>query len=202
MLTSRVPPSGTDPAVERRSFPRLAVDLPVRVVSAEHVSEGRTIDASERGLLVDLAGPFTMLARRVTVELELPEGGWMTLVAEVVRREAGDHDRWLVALRLADPEAEAVMPRPRRRRSRAKPKPPRPRAVIEAELRGLGGLVYEQALLAPGAEPGESVITWVNQLAGELGAGPVAIAPTNRELMAELVALHRRVAAQDQGQAG
>jgi hypothetical protein len=195
MLTSRPAAPAEPSGVDRRAFPRLAVDLPVRVVSAEHVSDGRTVDASERGLLVDLAEPFTMLARRVQVEVELPNEGWTGIEADVVRREAVSEGRVLVALRLHDPEAETEAPRPRKRRSRAKPKPPRPREVVEAELRGLGGLAYEQALLAPEAEPSESIIAWVNALAAELGEGPIPMAATNRGLMGELVRLHRRLAA-------
>ena len=43
--------------------------------------------------------------------------------------------------------ARPAPPAPPRRRSRAKPKPPRPRIVVMSDLRALGGLLYEQAVL-------------------------------------------------------
>lgn len=70
----------------------------------------------------------------------------------------------------------------RRRRSRARPRP-RPRAVCIAELRGLGGVVLEQALLDAAARPVPSLVAWLSRVAGELGVAPEAPPGTNRELM-------------------
>lgn len=84
---------------------------------------------------------------------------------------------------------------PPRRRSRAKPKPPRARIVVISELRGLGGLVLEQALLDRSAEPQGSLVAWANRLAMELDVeGPGAPA-TYRDLMQSIVAINRRAAA-------
>ena len=64
---------------------------------------------------------------------------------------------------------------PARRRSRAKPKPPRPRIVAMSDLRALGYLVYEQALLDRTARPQESVVAWAGRIAFELDVeGPGA----------------------------
>ncbi len=84
---------------------------------------------------------------------------------------------------------------PPRRRSRAKPKPPRRRIVVISELRGLGGLVLEQALLDRSAEPQGSLVAWANRLAMELDVeGPGAPA-TYRDLMQSIVAINRRAVA-------
>lgn len=82
-----------------------------------------------------------------------------------------------------------------RRRSRAKPKPPRERLVVISELRGLGGLVLEQALLDATAAPQASLVAWASRLATELDVlGPGSPA-TNRAFMKEIVAVHRRAEA-------
>jgi hypothetical protein len=88
----------------------------------------------------------------------------------------------------------AAAPAPRRRRSRAKPRPPRPRAVIVAELRGLGGVVLEQALLDATAAPVPSLVEWLGRLAGEL-AVPAPAPATNRELMHAVLGLSRTASA-------
>lgn len=86
--------------------------------------------------------------------------------------------------------------RPPRRRSRAKPKPPRARLVIISELRGLGGVVLEQALLDARATPQPSLVAWANRLAAELDvAGPGAPA-TYREFMKAIVEVNRRAEAE------
>lgn len=82
-----------------------------------------------------------------------------------------------------------------RRRSRAKPKPPRPRLVIVSELRGLGGVVLEQALLDPRATPQPSLVAWANRLAAELDVLGPGSPPTYRALMKEIVEVHRRAEA-------
>ena len=84
---------------------------------------------------------------------------------------------------------------PSRRRSRAKPKPPRPRLVVISELRGLGGLVLEQALLDGSAEPQASLVAWANRLAMELDVDGPGTPPTYRDLMQCIVAINRRAAA-------
>lgn len=82
-----------------------------------------------------------------------------------------------------------------RRRSRAKPKPPRPRLVIVSELRGLGGVVLEQALLDARATPQPSLVAWANRLAAELDVLGPGNPPTYRALMKEIVEVHRRAEA-------
>lgn len=79
-----------------------------------------------------------------------------------------------------------------RRRSRAKPKPPRARAVVMAELRGLGGLVLEQALLDATATPLESLLEWSNRLAGELGVEGVGTPVDYRHLLRAIVEVNKR----------
>lgn len=83
-----------------------------------------------------------------------------------------------------------------RRRSRAKPKPPRARLVVMSELRGLGGLVLEQALLDRDAEPQVSLVVWANRLAMELDVEGAGNPPTYRDLMQRIVAIHRRAVAE------
>jgi len=82
-----------------------------------------------------------------------------------------------------------------RRRSRAKPRPPRAREVVTAELRGLGGLVLEQALIDATARPLPSLVQWTRRLAVELGDGAAVRVETNRELMHEITAIGRRALA-------
>jgi len=89
----------------------------------------------------------------------------------------------------------AARPSPPRRRSRAKPKPPRPRLVVVSELRGLGGLVLEQALLDGSADPQPSLVGWANRLAAELAVEGVGSPADYRELMQAIVAVNRRAAA-------
>jgi hypothetical protein len=93
---------------------------------------------------------------------------------------------------LAAPPAPAT---PQRRRSRAKPKPPRPRVVVIADLRGLGGLVFEQALLDGDAEPQGSLIAWADRLATELDVEGVGAPADYRELMWAIVKVNRRAEA-------
>lgn len=92
----------------------------------------------------------------------------------------------------AAPGGERTAATPPRRRSRAKPRPPRPRAVVLAELKGLGGLVLEQALLDASAQPLESLVEWSNRLAGELFVEGVGSPATYRELMYAIRDLSRR----------
>lgn len=80
---------------------------------------------------------------------------------------------------------------PRKRRSRAKPRPPRPRQLILAELRGLGGLVLEQGLLAATARPPDSLVAWQRRLAEELAIEVPPRARTYREMLHQIVALSR-----------
>lgn len=86
-------------------------------------------------------------------------------------------------------------PAPKRRRSRAKPKPPRARMVVVTELRGLGGLVLEQALLDATAQPQTSLVSWANRLAMELDVPGAGRPPTYRDLMNGLVEINRRASA-------
>lgn len=83
-----------------------------------------------------------------------------------------------------------------RRRSRAKPKPPRPRLVVVTELRGLGGVVLEQALLDATATPQSSLVAWAQRLAAELDVEGPGRPATYRELMQGIVAVFRRAEAE------
>ena len=84
---------------------------------------------------------------------------------------------------------------PARSRRRAKPRPPRPRPVVMAELRGLGGLVLEQALMDATAQPVSSLLEWADKLAGELGLERGDRAATYAELMQALLQLNRQALA-------
>lgn len=85
-------------------------------------------------------------------------------------------------------------PAPKRRRSRAKARPARAREVVATELRGLGGLVLEQALLQADARPLRSLTDWAARLTLELGQDPGAPAATYAELMHRIAAIARRAA--------
>lgn len=88
--------------------------------------------------------------------------------------------------------AETAPVRTTRRRSRAKPRPPRARAVVLAELKGLGGLVHEQALLDAAALPQTSLVEWANRLAGELQVDGVGSPSSYRDLLWAIVEVNRR----------
>ncbi len=64
--------------------------------------------------------------------------------------------------------------------------------MVIAELRGLGGLVLEQALLDGLVEPVPSLVTWANRLAAELQVEGFAPPPTYRDLMQRVVEVNRR----------
>ncbi len=96
----------------------------------------------------------------------------------------------------ASAPTDGTTPRPAsRRRSRAKPKPPRARAVILAELRGLGGLILEQALLDATATPLDSLLAWANRLAGELGVEGVGAPEDYRQMLRAIVEVNKRAEA-------
>ncbi len=79
-----------------------------------------------------------------------------------------------------------------RRRSRAKVRPPRAHAVICAELRGLGGLVLEQALLDGTEPPLVSLCDWADRLALELGVEGVGVPADYRGLLHAIVEMNKR----------
>lgn len=68
----------------------------------------------------------------------------------------------------------------------------RSRDVAIAELRGLGGLVLEQALVDSVASPLPSLVDWGNRLAAELGVEGVGRPGTYRELMCGVASVNRR----------
>lgn len=71
----------------------------------------------------------------------------------------------------------------------------RPRAQAAAELRGLGGLVLEQALVDRTAPPVPSLVEWTMRLAGELDVTPLVRRPTtNVELLRAIVTISRTAA--------
>ena len=96
---------------------------------------------------------------------------------------------------VASPRPRTAPAQPSRRRSRAKPKPPRMRIVVISELRGLGGLVLEQALLDGTAEPQASLVSWANRLAAELDVDGAGTPATYRDLMQSIVQINRRASA-------
>jgi hypothetical protein len=69
------------------------------------------------------------------------------------------------------------------------------RIVVISELRGLGGLVLEQALLDGAAEPQASLVAWANRLASELDVQGAGTPATYRDLMQSIVAINRRASA-------
>jgi hypothetical protein len=69
---------------------------------------------------------------------------------------------------------------------------PRTREQVLAELRGLGGLVLEQALLDATARPLKSLIEWTERLAAELGEPRPGRAKNYPELLRVIVAISRR----------
>lgn len=71
-------------------------------------------------------------------------------------------------------------------------RPPREHAVIAAELRGLGGLVLEQALVDRGAQPISSLVDWTNRLAEELGVDGVGAPENYGQLLRGIVKVNRR----------
>ncbi|MCC6830037.1 MAG: hypothetical protein IT200_01720 [Thermoleophilia bacterium] len=96
----------------------------------------------------------------------------------------------------ASAQTDGITPRPAsRRRSRAKPKPPRARAVILAELRGLGGLILEQALLDATASPLDSLLEWANRLAAELNVAGVGAPEDYRQMLRAIVEVNKRAEA-------
>jgi hypothetical protein len=93
---------------------------------------------------------------------------------------------------LAPRPAPATRPR---RRSRAKPKPPRSRLQVMSELKALGALVYEQALLDGTATPQTSVVRWTNRLAMELDVEGAGAPADYRELLCAIRDINRRAVA-------
>jgi hypothetical protein len=87
--------------------------------------------------------------------------------------------------------ATATRQKPRRR-SRAKARPARAYAVICAELRGLGGLVLEQALLDGTEAPLGSLCEWADRLARELGVEGVGQPEDYRGLLHAIVEMNKR----------
>jgi hypothetical protein len=82
-----------------------------------------------------------------------------------------------------------------RRRSRAKVRPPRAYAVVCAELRGLGGLVLEQALLDGTEAPLLSLCEWADRLGRELGVEGVGQPADYRGLLHAIVEMNKRAEA-------
>jgi hypothetical protein len=95
----------------------------------------------------------------------------------------------------APPPRPAAAAPPRRRPSRAKPKPPRPRDLLLSELRGLGGVVLEQALQDAAARPRAGLVAWAAQLASELDCRPAPAPASYGELMRRIVEIHREAVA-------
>ena len=106
-------------------------------------------------------------------------------------RETGNKGNLMALIGMTSTAATAARPKPRRR-SRAKARPPRAYAVICAELRGLGGLVLEQALLDGTEAPLCSLCEWADRLAGELGVDGVGRPEDYRGLLHAIVQMNTR----------
>ncbi len=198
---STLPP---DPQDERRAHPRIPTELGVLVEWSGRRVMGVTTDSSEAGLGVALRGAGPEVGREVSVRLNLPEAGWHEL-GGVIAHAAPNGDGTLLGVELTPgavaPSAPTGPPttrdgrgrRPRVRGSRARPKQreARPLHEILAELRALGGYVYEQAIVGDDAAPTEATNTWVTELAAELGAPPPPPAADYPALMRQLAELHR-----------
>ncbi len=143
--------SNVIPIDERRRAPRIPLDAPLTLVAPRgRRSPGRTVNASERGLLVDCRD-LPQLAPEEDVSVRLGVGdGEFEIPASVVRIEEA---RGWVALRFTGPAKRVERGPVRRvRRSRARPKEPRARAEVRAELHALASLTYEHALVDAGAD--------------------------------------------------
>ena len=190
---------------ERRSDPRVDIDLPVVVRSGERSCRGRTRDASAGGLLVELLEPLTFIAQQLGVEITTAAGRPLVLEADVVRRAISTDGTVLLALRLIDGGGPRALrrlagTRPRRdytkraQPSRAKPREPRSSQVARAELRALGVRALELTHDEPDARAPLSFVRWARSLAKELGSvGPSATA-SNGDLVRSIVRLHRESA--------
>ena len=187
---------------ERRSDPRIVVDLPVVLRSGERSCRGRTCDASAGGLLVELHEPLSFIGHEVGVQITMVGGGMLVLEADVVRRALSAEGRVLLALKLlvaGGPRAllRRAGTRPCRdyskrvQRSRAKPREPRPPRQARAELRALGRRALERAIVEPDARAPSSLVRWTRSLAEELGSTGPPSGTTNRELVRSVVRLHR-----------
>jgi hypothetical protein len=184
------------------------VGIPATVTCGRLRAAGRVVNASETGLLVELAERLPFVDADVVVSLELPETGRRDLEAAVVRRAVGEGGRMLLGVRLLEPRpaparrtggapAGPAPPKRRVRRDRASAPPapaaPRPRAVALAELRAVGTRAYELALDDPGAQAPAALVAWTARLAEELGVPPAPAAPrVARDLVAALSELSRR----------
>ena len=180
-------PRGTTTADERRQWPRLPMDADVTLTGAGGRSPARTVNASERGLLLqvaDIAWIVESAELRVRIDLD---GGSADVPCEVVRVET--ERRWVAVRFTGPPERVERGPRRRVRKSRAAPRAARPFPEVRAELRSLAALVYEQALMDAGAAPVETLLTWADRLAGELHVDGVARPPDNRALLHAMVRL-------------
>lgn len=176
------PMSTLSPSADRRRAPRVPVDAMVTIADDDRTWSARTVNASERGLLVAVSDVSGIVAGGA-MQLRLDLGGALVDVpAEVVRVETV---RGWVAFRFTGDPARVRTGGPRRRirKSRARPRAPRPRVQVRAELRSLSALVYEQALMDADAQPVDTLLTWADGLAGELGVEGVGLPPHNRALL-------------------
>lgn len=190
--------------VDRRVHPRIPTELGVLVEWSGRKVMGVTMDSSEEGLRVALRGAGPEIGSDVSVRLNLPSEGWHRLQG-VVAHSAPNGDGTAIGVRLKPgaiaPAAPSGPPttkdgrgrRPRVRGSRAKPRrrDRRPLREILAELRALGGYVYEQTILGTGDAPAEATNAWVAELAEELGAEVPTPAQDFPTVVRQLAELHR-----------
>ncbi|HSJ74451.1 MAG TPA: PilZ domain-containing protein [Miltoncostaeaceae bacterium] len=179
-------------SLERRGEPRVPVLIPAWIGDGHARSSGQVVDASVRGLLVELGEPPLFAGRDVTVTLALPRSGLRELAGTVVRRQCRDDGRVALAVRLAAPLTLAAADAPGRRPAVPCGSGSRPRAVAAAELCELGTGALELTASGQAAPVPRPVAQWLEHLSAELG-GPSAPAPrTARDLIDAVAAVAAR----------
>ena len=162
---------------DRRAEPRVAAAFPAAVGAGHLRCSGRVVDASEHGVLIELAEPLLWEAREVTITMALPASEPWEVSGTVVRRCAGAHGRERLGLRMT---ADRAAPRPRRRRP------------SQSEVRSLADLctrAYELAMHDPAAPVPEVLVCALRER--DSGAAPPADARALLGAIARLSADYR-----------
>jgi hypothetical protein len=148
------------------------------------------VDASLRGLLIELAEPPLFAGREVTVTLALGQTGMLALGGTIVRRELGDRCVTL-AIRLSDALDAAAVGGGRRDPSVPCVSGARPRGIAAAEVCALGTGALELSALGGDEPVPPELADWLEHLADELGEGPHQPS-TASDLMEAVAALAAR----------